>query len=120
MSSADASSRREYQKTMQDRADEAHGLAIRKGWWPDEDQARAELLDPELVASKLALVHSEVSEALEAIRAGTCEEFAEELADVVIRVFDLAGACGISIEDEVARKHAKNQTRPHRHGGKRL
>jgi NTP pyrophosphatase (non-canonical NTP hydrolase) len=43
-----------------------------------------------------------------------------ELADVVIRVLDLAETLGIDLETAMEQKDAYNQTRPHRHGGKRL
>lgn len=42
--------------------------------------------------------------------------FPSELADIVIRVFDLAGALGINLEQEVLNKMAYNETRPHKHG----
>lgn len=43
-----------------------------------------------------------------------------ELADVIIRVLDIAGWYGIDIEKAVAEKMAHNTTRPYRHGGKKL
>jgi hypothetical protein len=48
------------------------------------------------------------------VRHGTQAE-----ADVVIRVFDLAGALGIDIAKCIEGKHAFNATRAQRHGGKR-
>lgn len=42
-----------------------------------------------------------------------------ELADVVIRVMDLAQAAGIDLVYEMERKMEYNKSRPHRHGGKR-
>ena len=47
-------------------------------------------LRPATLSRKIALCHAELSEALEALRKGD-ENFGEELADVVIRVADLAG-----------------------------
>lgn len=44
----------------------------------------------------------------------TCEE--EELADIIIRVLDSAGARGINIGRAVLLKMAYNATRPHMHG----
>ena len=66
----------------------------------------------------LALIHSEVSEALEAFRKGDKENFNEELADVLIRLLDLTGGLGIDIEKEVRKKLEFNKTRGYRHGGK--
>ena len=44
--------------------------------------------------------------------------FQEELADAVIRIFDLAGLLKIQIGSYILEKHKYNRTRPHRHGGK--
>lgn len=71
---------------------------------------------PVHIPESLALIHSEVSEALEADRKGDSENFAEELADVCIRVFDLCGALGIDLETEIADKMAKNAQREYKHG----
>jgi NTP pyrophosphatase (non-canonical NTP hydrolase) len=91
-------------------AKEIHQNARRHGWW---DSFRP---IPEL----LCLVHSEVSEALEAYRndMADIEGFAEELADTVIRVFDMAEGLGIDIEYFILEKHKKNIERPFKHGGK--
>lgn len=48
------------------------------------------------------------------------EGLPSELADVVIRVFDLAGFLGIDIAQVIREKMAYNQNRPHLHGGKKL
>jgi NTP pyrophosphatase (non-canonical NTP hydrolase) len=64
----------------------------------------------------LALIHSEVSEALEADRENDDEEYAEELADVVIRVLDHAESEGIDLEGEIKAKMDVNEDREHKHG----
>lgn len=46
------------------------------------------------------------------------EGFPSELADCIIRLFDLAEDLGIDIADEIERKMRYNATRTHRHGGK--
>ncbi len=46
------------------------------------------------------------------------EGFPIELADVVIRCLDLAGAMGINIENAIIQKHVFNKSRAYRHGGK--
>lgn len=97
-----------------------HQWAIEKGFWPTEGRNTPEIL---------ALIHSEVSEALEAWRQVDCdvteiryrddgkpEGFAVELADIVIRVLDLAESIGVDLEEVIALKHAYNQGRPYRHG----
>jgi NTP pyrophosphatase (non-canonical NTP hydrolase) len=42
--------------------------------------------------------------------------FASELADVVIRCFDLAGFLGIDLDHVIRMKHEYNTTRPRKHG----
>lgn len=89
-----------------------------------------ELVHEDLTARKLALIHSEVSEALEELRAGNmitkCDDngkpvgFPSELADIVIRVMTLAELHEIDLEAEIELKHAYNKTRPAKHGGKKI
>lgn len=67
-------------------------------------------------AKILALIHSEVSEALEADRANNEEDYAEELADIVIRVMDHCEIEGIDLEQEIIKKNAKNRQREYKHG----
>lgn len=109
--------------------DKAHETAMAKGWWPELSTVDASL-NPHRIASALALVHSEVSEAVECVRRGTMASlyfagvkptgFPTELADIVIRVADLCGAMGIDLQEAVAAKMAFNEGRSHRHGGKAL
>ena len=66
----------------------------------------------------LALIHSEVSEALEGFRRSDRANVAEELADVLIRVLDLAHGLGIDMDAEVENKLRINRERGYRHGGK--
>lgn len=92
-----------------------HSLSLVKGWW---DSGAFD----ELNAAKMALIHSEVSEALEELRKQEIDMTAVgiELADVVIRVMDFCEARGIDLGKAIVDKHAKNMTRTHRHGGKRF
>lgn len=116
--------------TIDDLVRDAHVTSVAHGWWdeaaPDGNVAAiregaAPRLTPERYAAKLALVHSEVSEALECVRRGDVYgPFADELADIVIRVADLAGAIGCDLDEAIRRKMAYNKTRPERHGGKAL
>lgn len=70
------------------------------------------------IPAKLALVHSEVSEALMAYHVRDPGNFIEEAADVVIRVVDMTAGLGMDLGAAIEAKLAKNRTRGHRHGGK--
>lgn len=66
------------------------------------------------VPEKVALIHSEVSEAFEAYRHNNLEGkdgFNEELADVVLRILHLAGVCGVDLEKEILKKLQYNEGR---------
>ena len=74
---------------------------------------------------KLILIHEEVTEAFQWIRKPerdwehsptSSPDFAEELADIIIRVLDLAEGCDIAIADAIASKMEKNEGRPYKHG----
>lgn len=99
----------------------AHENAVQKGW---HETRRS---DGEMIC----LMHSELSEALEELRNGKApsevyfkdqkpEGVPIELADVVIRIFDFCGLHNINLQAAIVTKMVYNQTRPHRHGGKKL
>jgi NTP pyrophosphatase (non-canonical NTP hydrolase) len=87
------------------------------------------------ISQRLMLIVSEVSEAMEELRedgdprrvyyrtSDVPEDdkelgFRSELADVVIRVLDLAGALGLDLAEALENKMQYNSTRPVMHGGK--
>jgi len=70
------------------------------------------------VPTLLALIHSEVSEALEAYRDEKTLD--EELADVIIRVLDLSDRMELDIDKAVREKIEKNKLRGFKHGRKRF
>lgn len=74
--------------------------------------------NPPELGTMIALVHSELSEALEALRNKDNKNFAVELADTVIRIADLCGYCDIDLEATIEEKMKYNETRPYKHGKK--
>lgn len=99
-------------------AKEVYDINVANGW--DVAKMGDFRGDVNKVAAKLCLVHSEISEALEAVRKGDFNNFAEELADALIRILDLAKGLDVDMDYVVARKNDKNKSRGYRHGGKRL
>ncbi len=66
------------------------------------------------VAEKIALIHSEISEAFEAYRHKNIEGkdgFKEELGDSVQRILHLAGIFNIDLEKEILKKIESNKNR---------
>jgi NTP pyrophosphatase (non-canonical NTP hydrolase) len=117
--------------TIADLIRESHATAVEHGWW-EKDRPFSE---------GIALMHSELSEALEEWRKSGMavgfllydgethapfysdpknkpEGIAVELADVLIRIGDWCGKHGIPLEEALRAKMAFNKTRSHRHGGK--
>ena len=90
---------------------DAHGNAREKGFWDDID-----LTEPRVTLGLLMLITTEVAEAAEAVRRDDDANFAEELADICIRVFDVAGGLGVSLGEEIERKMEANAERPRKHG----
>jgi NTP pyrophosphatase (non-canonical NTP hydrolase) len=96
-----------------------HENAKDKGWHEQEPRNNGELI---------ALCHSELSEALEYLRhdnpkSDHIPEFTgveEELADVIIRIMDMAQLRGWDIAGAMIAKHEFNRIRSHRHGGKQF
>ena len=93
-----------------------HETAIEKGFWDGE-------IDYDKIGNKLALVHSEVTEVLEAIRKNKgSEEVVEEIADVLIRILDIyaamrnSGDLVESLDEILFNKMEKNKARPKLHG----
>ncbi len=88
-------------------------------------------IDSRMFVEKLLLIHCELSEAMEEYRddhgyteiyysgKGKPEGIPIELADVFIRLADLAVIFGIDLSAAVVEKQAFNETRPYRHGGKK-
>lgn len=106
-------------------SEEIHDTAIIKGFWPLMPQPNAigARIDGDRVGAKLALIHSEVTEVLEAYRKSqSAHKIASEFADILIRTLDLyaamtaAGMVTDLIEDAILEKMQINSGRPMMHG----
>lgn len=113
-------------KKINELSDEIYTISKEKGFWDIDD-----ISDFAIVPIKLALIADEVSEALRVHRDVyngpegpklihmTVEqelEFTEELADIIIRVCDLAGGLDLDIGNSITDKIKKNKKRPNKHG----
>ena len=97
---------------------EAHENAEKHGFWNDykELEKNNDLVNGNnAIGNRLMLIVSEVAEAQEGLRHGDYDNFAEELADVAIRLADLCGGLGIDLETEILKKMEVNKNRPYKH-----
>jgi hypothetical protein len=101
--------------TLNNMRDIIHQRNVDAGWW--NDLVTGEKLDrnvPEL----LALIHSEVSEGLEGYRKSLMDDHLPhrpmlevEMADTIVRIFDLCGGLGLDIGGALVEKLAYNAQR---------
>lgn len=99
-------------------AHEIHPVNVEKGFWADP------VMMDKYVA-KLALIHSEVTEVLEALRKSQgSDKVTEEFADILIRLFDLydalveAGEADPNLYRVMRDKMETNANRPNKHGNR--
>lgn len=104
-----------------------HEDNVKAGWWTKEEREWLQhvkygggykKLGIMLVATKLCLVHSELSESLEGVRKSLQDDhlpnrsmFEVEIADTFIRLFDLAGALNIDLGGALQEKLEYNKQR---------
>ncbi len=65
------------------------------------------------VEKEFCFLYGEVSEAYEAYRKKK-DDLGEELADVAIYLLGLSEILGFNLEEEILKKHSKNQTREYK------
>ena len=132
------------EKSITDWVEEITAWGKRKGWDKPAlcktkglGRRAPKGVDHNAVLAKLMLVVTELAEAAEEVRDDKwltyCngavdaktpvllkpEGFITEMADAVIRIFHLAGLLGLDLESAIREKMAYNETRSHRHGGRK-
>lgn len=103
-------------------AQQLHKTAVEKGFWGVVEDATQEQKDI-FVTKQLMMIVSEAVEVMEAIRKDKGEEeVADEMADILIRTFDLYaglvehGYTTVSLDKAFENKTNINQARPEKHG----
>jgi NTP pyrophosphatase (non-canonical NTP hydrolase) len=131
------------EKSITDWVEEITAWGKRKGWDKPAlcktkglGRRAPKGVDHNAVLAKLMLVVTELAEAAEEVRddkwtpyymggelpdpaTAKPEGFITEMADAVIRIFHLAGLLGLDLEGAIREKMAYNETRSHRHGGRK-
>ena len=104
-----------YGRAITDISTIIHQSCVDAGWYTNLDDGEPLVRN---VPEMLCLIHSEISEALEGYRKGLKDDHLPEydnidveLADAVIRIFDLCGYLGIEIGEVIRDKFDYNQIR---------
>ena len=104
-----------YAQAITDVSTVIHSSCVDAGWYSSLDTGEPIVRN---VPEMLCLIHSEISEALEAYRKDLNDDHLPhlhgmdvELADAVIRIFDLASYLGIDIGSVMSEKFDYNQIR---------
>jgi NTP pyrophosphatase (non-canonical NTP hydrolase) len=99
-----------------DICEQLHKTAVEKGFWPND-------VDDIFITKQLMMIVSEAVEVMEAIRKDKGEhEIADEMADILIRTFDLYaglvehGYTRVSLDHAFENKTKINKSRPEKHG----
>lgn len=122
----------EHALCLNDLTQLCHGVAAESGWWTHRqtgcdlkqlinhpEDSFQQMMGGALVAQKLCLTHSEISEGMEGHRKNLKDDklphrsmLEVELADAMIRIMDLAGALGLDLGGALVEKLEFNTKRP--------
>ena len=102
-----------------------HEAALNAGWWNDLKTGESQL-GKRNIPELLCLIHSEISEAMEGYRKNLMDDklphrpmIEVELADAIIRIFDLAGGMGYDVGGAIVEKLHYNVSREdHKHAAR--
>ena len=109
---------------------EAHRINVENGWWDDRRRLMTSGVpgaQANVILACLALVTSEVAEAMEAVRKHdpdtwgdekTKDTLVRELAGCVVRIKDLAEELGLPLAEAILAEIRANRARGYKHGGK--
>lgn len=107
----------QYKTVINSMAKYCFGNNVKAGWWTDIKTGES-TVGKRNIGELLCLVHSEISESLEGYRKNLNDDklphrkmFEVELADAIIRIFDIAGSEGMDLGGAFAEKIVYNKHR---------